>query len=70
MKSTHSECVPLISRAYCLRETIRSEQDQILLEKIGKYIGFCLYRRSYLLCSPVNNALQLYQVHEDIRRYI
>ena len=33
-----------------------SKQDQILLVKIGKYIGFCLYRRSYLLWSPVIEA--------------
>ena len=24
-----------------------------MLVKIGKYIGFCVYRRSYLLWSPV-----------------
>ena len=30
-----------------------SKQDQILLVKIDKYIGFCVYRRSYLLSPPV-----------------
>ena len=30
-----------------------STYDQLLVVKIGKYIGFCVYRRSYLLCSPV-----------------
>ena len=30
-----------------------SKLDPILLVKIGKYIGFCVYRRSYLLWSPV-----------------
>ena len=28
-----------------------SKWDQILLVKIGKYIGFCVYRSSYLLWS-------------------
>ena len=35
-----------------LRGTIVNK-DQILLVKIGKYIGFCVYRRSYLLWFPV-----------------
>ena len=30
-----------------------SKQDQIMSVKIGKYIGGCVYRRSYLLWSPV-----------------
>ena len=30
-----------------------SKQDQISLEKIAEYIGFCAYRRSYFLWSPV-----------------
>ena len=30
-----------------------SKQDQISSVKIGKYIGFCVYRRSYLLWCPV-----------------
>ena len=35
-----------------------SKQDQMLLVKIAKYIGFCLYRRSYFLWSPVIVQLQ------------
>ena len=30
-----------------------SKQDHILLVKIGKYIGFCVYRGSYLIWFPV-----------------
>ena len=30
-----------------------SKQDRILLVKIYEYIGFCVYRRSYLLGSRV-----------------
>ena len=30
-----------------------SEQDQILSVKMGEYVGFCVYHRSYLLWSPV-----------------
>ena len=30
-----------------------SNLDQILLVKIATYIGFCVYRRSYLIWSPV-----------------
>ena len=29
-----------------------SKYDQILFLKIGKYIGFCMCRRSYLMWSP------------------
>ena len=29
-----------------------SKQDHIWLVKIGKYVGFCMYRRSYLIWSP------------------
>ena len=36
--------------------------DQILLVKIGKYIGFCVYRRSYLLWSPVIAVKELCSV--------
>jgi len=36
-----------------LRGTTHSTWDQILLVKIGKCIGFCVYRRSYLLWSPI-----------------
>ena len=47
-----------------------SKQDQILFVKIAKYIGFRVYRRSYLICSPVTayagnterTALLLYAV--------
>ena len=48
------------------------KQDQILLVKVGKYIGFCEYRRSYLLCPPVivsirgtivNRTKKLYSKH-------
>ena len=28
-------------------------QDQTLLVKIDKYVGFCVYRRSYLIWPPV-----------------
>ena len=37
-----------------LRGTIVNtpEQNQILLVKIGTYVGFCVYRRSHLLGSP------------------
>ena len=31
----------------------QNKEDQILLAKIGKYIDFCVYRRSYLLWPPV-----------------
>ena len=34
-----------------------SKQDEILLVKIAKYIGFRLYRRSYLIWSPVSLPL-------------
>ena len=39
----------------CDNSTTRghNKQDQILLVKIAKYIVFCVYRRSYLLWSPV-----------------
>ena len=30
-----------------------NKYDQILCVKIGKYVDFCVYRRSYLLWSPV-----------------
>ena len=30
-----------------------SKYDQKSLVKLSKYIGFCMYRRSYLLWSPV-----------------
>ena len=47
--------------AYSTRRPItgdHSEQDQILLVKMTKYtgIGFCVYRRSYLLCPPRNST--------------
>ena len=29
-----------------------SKSDQILLVKLGKYLGFWVYRRSYLLWFP------------------
>ena len=30
-----------------------SKRDQMLLVKTCKYLGFCVHRRSYLLCTPV-----------------
>ena len=30
-----------------------SKEDQIVLVKIGKHKGYCVYRKSYLLWSPV-----------------
>ena len=30
-----------------------SKYDQILFVKVGRYIGFCVYRRSYLLWTSV-----------------
>ena len=41
---------------YCARHTItegHSKQDQILLVKVGNHVGYCVYRRSYSLWSPV-----------------
>ena len=36
-----------------------SKYDHILLVKIGNYLGFCVYRRSwYLLWSPVNSSAE------------
>ena len=32
---------------------VHSKKDKILLVKIAKYIGFCVYRRSYLIWPPV-----------------
>ena len=37
----------------------RSKQDQIWSVKIGKYIGFRVYRGSYLLWPPVMRPEQL-----------
>ena len=34
-----------------------SNEDHILFVKIGKYIGFCVYPRSYLIWSPVMVSL-------------
>ena len=39
-----------LRHAYCGE---RVNQDQIWLEKIGVYVGFCLYRGSWLVWSPV-----------------
>ena len=40
----------------------------LLLVKIGNYIGFCVYRRSYLLWSPVidttGTAYTFYEVEK------
>ena len=38
-----------------------SKKDQLLLVKIAKYIGFCAYRRSYLLWSPVIVPSRVFQ---------
>ena len=35
-----------------------SEKDQILLVKIAKSIGFCVYRRFYLTWSPRNSMIR------------
>ena len=35
--------------------------ELILLVKVAKYIGFCVYRRSYLIWSPVIEAANLGQ---------
>ena len=37
-----------------------------MLVKIGKYIGFCVYRRSYLLWSPVISTVQQSVVQQHI----
>ena len=29
----------------------------MLLIKMSKHVGFCVYRRSYLLCLPVNSVV-------------
>ena len=39
-----------------------SKYDQILSVKIAKYIGFCVYHRSYLLWSPVIEAYSRHRV--------
>ena len=50
-----------------------SKEDQILLVKIGKYIGFCVYRRSYQVLTMdgkrKNNTNRTYvSVHTELRR--
>ena len=53
------ETVPMTAAKKILRyssTTItgnHSKQDQILLVKIAKYVGFCVRRRSYLIWPPV-----------------
>ena len=37
-----------------------------MLVKIGKYIGFCLYRRSYLLWSPVIVECEINKEERDV----
>ena len=39
-------------RGYCITGN-HSKQDQTLLVKIAKYIGFCAYRRSYSIWFPL-----------------
>ena len=42
-----------LTRQHELLRGGHSKQDQILLAKVARYIGFCVYRRSYLLWSTV-----------------
>ena len=45
-----------------------SKQDQRFLLKIGKNIGFCLHRRSYLLCFPVITVYVIVVSRDDQSR--
>ena len=40
-----------------------SESDLILFVNVAKYIGFCVYRGSYLIWSPVINTASEADLH-------
>ena len=42
---------------------VHSNQDQIWLVKRGEYIGFYVYRRSWLLWSPINRVFAVSYTH-------